>query len=447
MASQAFTAIASAQASRRQALAMSPPDFAVKRQAMNATASNSRSFRLSSNVNKIIEKGKELLARRSTRLGPHSERDELHSAQHQQASTASPAPAEDARPANHSPTTTPPTPSGSGIAPSNDDAAQHAIHSAAPKTLQASIPNEHSTPGAPEEPPNPDGPKEPMLEFEDLQAHVDLLNEKKEQLDALNSKNMKSLNDLLSCATVMRIRFRGVMEEARRMEQLVLQCAREGALVAGTAEDGEQDAEHVDEVEGTLSEEEIEEEEETRDEEVAEADSSLPRVIRKRVSGQTSASADTEKSPSSLRKRARGDFDGESEAGPSNVTANADDTPTRASKKRRNEAPRATSQQAGEPSGSAAPRITVNRDGPLVTPPAIEEDHHRGKSKGKKPMRGEKKERSPSPAGSPTGKSKGKRKADEVDLDDEFSGSPTTKKSKRNISPRPTSKSPSRRLS
>lgn len=129
------------------------------------------------------------------------------------------------------------------------------------------------------------------------------------------------------------------------------------------------------------------------------------------------------------------------------ITSNDADTPTRASKKRKNEAPRATSQQAGESSGSAAPQMTADRDGPLVAPPAVADERIKSKGKGKKPMRGGDKERSPSPSPSPAGssKTKGKRKVDDVDHDDPLLDSPSAKRSKNDTSSRIPASSPTRR--
>lgn len=131
--------------------------------------------------------------------------------------------------------------------------------------------------------------------------------------------------------------------------------------------------------------------------------------------------------------------------------SNEEDTPTRASKKRKNEASRATSQQAGEPSGSVAPQITADRDGPLVTPPAIADERVKAKGKGKKSMRGGDKERTPSPTRSPnpspagSSKTKGKRKAYDVDHDDPLLDSPSAKRSKNDTSSRLPATSPTRR--
>lgn len=165
------------------------------------------------------------------------------------------------------------------MAPSKDGVAQHAIPDTGPERFEASSPHGRDPPNAPEEPPNPiESVEEPMLEFEDLQAHLDALDYRKEEIAKSNTASLKSLNDVLSCVTVLRMRFSGVLEEARRMEQLLHQSQREEAMVAGTAEDGEQDAdrdeESSDEEDESSSGEESEKEEEKQSEKHANVDSS-----------------------------------------------------------------------------------------------------------------------------------------------------------------------------
>ncbi len=117
--------------------------------------------------------------------------------------------------------------------------------------------------------------KEPKIEHVELQAHLDVLDFRKEEMDKAITQSLKTLNDVLSCSTAMRLRMCAILVEARSMEQILLKSEREEAMVAEAAEDGEQDAKRIEASSGEESSSEGDsEEDENQRERFAEIDSS-----------------------------------------------------------------------------------------------------------------------------------------------------------------------------
>ncbi len=180
-----------------------------------------------------------------------------------------------ARSANNSPNTSSAVLDGyRDEAPSNDGDCQHAIPDA--HQVPGSSPRWRDPPDVPEEPPTPiDAMEEPKIEHAELQAHLDVLDFRKEEMDKAITQSLKTLNDVLSCSTAMRLRMCAILVEARSMEQILLKSEREEAMVAEAAEDGEQDAKRIEASSGEESSSEGDsEEDENQRERFAEIDSS-----------------------------------------------------------------------------------------------------------------------------------------------------------------------------